>query len=94
MNNWLKLQIAHRLGITANGRFLKPNELIHQLYYLLGGKYTEMLSASNLSWLLFKLLGEMEFSNRFPAIADYFRNAGEEADTRRIALAEKGGRSF
>lgn len=89
MNNWLKLQIAHRLGITANCRFLKPNELVHQLYYLLGGKYTEMLSASNLSWLLFKLLGEKEFIHRFPSIADYFQNAGEEADTRRIALAEK-----
>lgn len=89
MNNWLKLQIAGRLGITANCHFLKPNELIHQLYYLLGGAYTEMLSATNLSWLLFKLLGEKDFINRFPYIADYFRNAGPEEDTRRMALAEK-----
>ncbi|AXY77595.1 exodeoxyribonuclease V subunit gamma [Paraflavitalea soli] len=94
MNNWLKLQIAHRLGITANCRFMKPNELVHQLYYLLGGKYTEMLSATNLSWLLFKLLGEKEFSSRFPSIADYFQHAGQEADTRRIALAEKVGDLF
>lgn len=89
MNNWLKLQLASHLGITANCRFLKPNELIHQLYYLLGGTYTEMLSATNLSWLLFKLLGEKEFINKFPYIADYFRNAGPEEDTRRMALAER-----
>ncbi|WP_315820741.1 exodeoxyribonuclease V subunit gamma [Paraflavitalea speifideaquila] len=89
MNNWLKLQIAHQIGITANCRFLKPNELVHQLYYLLGGTYSEMLSAANLSWLLFKLLGEKEFITRFPAIADYFTHAGTDEDTRRIALAEK-----
>lgn len=89
MNNWLKLQLADRLGIAANCRFLKPNELIHQLYYLLGGSYTAMLSATNLSWLLFKLLGEKEFISKFPYIADYFRNAGPEADTRRMALAER-----
>ncbi|MBO9564153.1 MAG: exodeoxyribonuclease V subunit gamma [Niastella sp.] len=89
MNNWLKLQLADHLGIAANCRFQKPNELIHLLYYLLGGSYTAMLSATNLSWLLFKLLGEKEFISKFPYIADYFRNAGPEADTRRMALAER-----
>lgn len=89
MNNWLKLQLAERLGITANSKFLKPNELIHQLYYLLGGSYTEMLSASNLSWLLFKLLGEKVFTDRFPSIALYYINTGQEEDIRRMALAEK-----
>src|SRR6266702_2999106 len=58
MNNWLKLQIADHLGIAANCRFLKPNELIHQVYYMLGGPLDEMLSVQNLSWLLYKLLGE------------------------------------
>lgn len=89
MNNWLKLQLADRLGIAANCRFLKPNELIHLLYFLLGGPSAALLSATNLSWLLFKLLGEREFISKFPYIADYFRNAGPEADTRRMALAER-----
>jgi exodeoxyribonuclease V gamma subunit len=89
MNNWLKLQLAERLGITANCRFLKPNELIHRLYFLLGGHQTDMLSADNLSWLLFKLLGEKTFTDRFPAIAAYYQNAGGDEDTRRMALAEK-----
>jgi exodeoxyribonuclease V gamma subunit len=89
MNNWVKLQLAERLGIIANCRFLKPNELIYQLYYLLGGSRTEMLSANNLSWLLFKLLGEQRFTDRFPTIAAYYSNTGQDEDIRRMALAEK-----
>ena len=89
MNNWLKLQIADHLGITANVRFLKPNDLIHKLYYLLGGPYTEVLSAQNLNWLLFKLLGERDFNLRFPATASYFSDDGPDKDIKRMALAEK-----
>lgn len=89
MNNWLKLQIAAQLGIAANCRFLKPNDLIHQLYYVLGGRYTETLSSQNLAWLLFMLLGEKEFEKRFPFTAAYFNNSGPEKDLKRIALAEK-----
>ncbi len=89
MNNWLKLQIATHLGIAANYRFLKPNELIHQVYYMLGGPLGEMLSVQNLGWLLFKLLGEKEFADRFPSMANYFRHSGPDKETRRMALAEK-----
>ncbi len=89
MNNWLRLQLADRLGIAANCRFLKPNELIHQLYFRLDGPSGEVLNAQNLAWLLYKLLGEKEFSVRFPSVADYFRHSGPDKDTRRMALAEK-----
>jgi exodeoxyribonuclease V gamma subunit len=89
MNNWLKLQIASHLGITANCRFLKPNDLIHKLYYLLGGPYTEVLSAENLNWLLFRLLGEKDFKARFPSPAAYFSDSGPDKDIKRMALAEK-----
>lgn len=89
MNNWLKLQMADHLGIAANCRFLKPNELIQQVYYLLGGPLNEMLSVQNLGWLLFKLLGETEFMERYPSVAAYFRHSGPDKDTRRMALAEK-----
>lgn len=94
MNNWLKLQIAHHQGIAANCRFLKPNELVHQVYYLLGGPSSDLLSASHLSWLLYKLLGTAGFIDRFPAIADYYRHAGPEEGTRRMALAEKAADLF
>ncbi len=89
MNNWLKLRIATQLGITANCRFVKPNDLINKLYYLLGGPFTEVLSAENLNWLLFKLLDEKEFKARFPAIADYFTDSGPDREVKKMALAEK-----
>src|SRR6185369_7782297 len=89
MNNWLRLQLAAKLGIAANCRFLKPNELIHQLYFRLDGPSGEVLNTQNLAWLLYKILGEKEFAVRFPSIAGYFLNSGPDKDTRRMALAEK-----
>lgn len=89
MNNWLKMQLAEQLGIAANCRFLKPNDLIHQLYYLLGGRFTEILSPNNLSWLLYKILGSTAFTIRFPFIAGYYNNSGADKDIKRLALAEK-----
>ena len=89
MNNWLKMQIASHLGIAANCRFLKPNDLIHQLYYLLGGRYTEILSTQNLTWLLFKLLGEADFADRFPKVAAYYQTGDADKDLKRMGLAEK-----
>lgn len=94
MNNWLKLQIASHLGIAANCRFLKPNDLIHQLYYLLGGRYTEILSAQNLTWLLFKLLGESDFTEKFPDTADYYLNNQSDKDLKRMGLAKKAADLF
>jgi exodeoxyribonuclease V gamma subunit len=34
MNNWLKLQLANHLKIAANYRFLKPNDLVAQIYHI------------------------------------------------------------
>ena len=41
MNNWLKLQMADRIGIAANCSFLKPNDLINKIYFLLGGTFAQ-----------------------------------------------------
>ncbi|HVI46720.1 MAG TPA: exodeoxyribonuclease V subunit gamma [Chitinophaga sp.] len=89
MNNWLKLQLAHRLGIAANCRFMKPNDLLYHIYMLLGGAYTEVLSPQNLSWLLYKLMGETAFISRFPSVADYYTGTGPDSDLKRMGLAEK-----
>ena len=89
MNNWLKLRLANHLGITANCRFLKPNDLLYLLYVILGGPHTEVLSPQNLSWLVFKLLGQEEFIAKFPKEAGYYANSGPESDIKRMALAEK-----
>lgn len=89
MNNWLKIQLAETLGIAANCRFLKPNDLIHEVYNLLGGQYLQPLSADNQCWLLFKLLAEKDFTARFRSVSDYYRGQGPEQDLKRMGLAEK-----
>lgn len=86
MNNWLKIQIAEKLGITANCQFLKPNDIINHVYFLLDGPQEQILSVDNLQWLIFGLLDEHAFKGRFPYIAQYYKQ-GE--DTKRMALAEK-----
>ena len=89
MNNWVKLQIANNLGIAANCKFLKPNDLINQIYYLLGGTAVQTLSAENLNWILYKLLGDEDFVKKFPTISTYYANDTPDKDVKRMALAEK-----
>ncbi|MFC5282042.1 exodeoxyribonuclease V subunit gamma [Pedobacter alpinus] len=89
MNNWLKMQLADNLGIAANYRFLKPNDLINQIYAVLGGDFMQPLSAENQSWLLFKILAEKDFIKRFKHIADYYTEDNPDKDLKRMALAEK-----
>jgi exodeoxyribonuclease V gamma subunit len=89
MNNWLKLQIATHNGIAANCVFLTPNDVILRAYFFLGGKHPNMLSPQNLTWLLYRILGEQIFNRRFPAIAAYYNNDGFDRDLKRLALAEK-----
>lgn len=89
MNNWLKLQLADHLGIAANCRFMKPNDLLYQLYVILGGPHSEVLSPQNLSWLVFKLLGQEEFIAKYPKVAAYYAAEETESDLKRMALAEK-----
>lgn len=86
MNNWLKIQLAEKLGITANCQFLKPNDIINQVYFLLDGPQERILSVDNLQWLIFGLLDDQTFKARFPFISQYY-SQGE--DTKRMALAEK-----
>lgn len=90
MNNWLKLQMAQNLGIAANYKFLKPNDLIQKVYNLfIPWGNSKPLSADNQTWLLYKLLAENEFINRFKTIANYYNNVGHNSEIKRLALAQK-----
>jgi exodeoxyribonuclease V gamma subunit len=89
MNNWLKIQMSNRLGIAANYRFLKPNDVINQIYQILGGQFTQTLDAENQSWLLFNILNETEFKKRFPSVALYYADEYPDQDLKRLALAQK-----
>lgn len=89
MNNWLKLQLAEEMGIAANCQFLTPSDLIHRVYLLLGGREETVLSLDNICWLLYKILGDKDFENRFPFVSAYYQNSGPDKDVKRLALAEK-----
>ena len=86
MNNWLKVQIADRLDIAANCQFLKPNDIINQVYFLLDGPREQVLTTDNLQWIIFGLLEDQSFKRRYPMIAQYYEN---QEDIKRMALAEK-----
>lgn len=85
MNNWLTIQIASQLGIAANNSFNKPNDLIAQIYYWLGGKNKPLLSADFMKWTLFQCLGQDDFIKKFPSIAGYYTGN----DLKKISLANK-----
>ncbi len=85
MNNWLKIKIADNLGIVANCRFLKPNDLVNEIYYKLGSQNKQALSAGILQWVLFTLLSGKGFQDEFRKIANYYTND----DVKRMALAQK-----
>ncbi|UAY55931.1 exodeoxyribonuclease V subunit gamma [Arachidicoccus terrestris] len=98
MNNWLSLQLAERQGIAAGIQYLKPNDLIFRIYFLLGGAAEATMSADNLCWLLFNLMGAIEFEQQFPSIARYYQLENPEtaseteldiARVKRLGLAKK-----
>ncbi|MEO6548368.1 MAG: exodeoxyribonuclease V subunit gamma [Ferruginibacter sp.] len=85
MNNWLTITLAANMGISANCKFLKPNDIVNQLYYWLGGENKKVLGADHLRWLIYNLIGSDEFVQRFKTISTYY---GQD-DIKRIALAER-----
>ncbi|MBD0333018.1 MAG: exodeoxyribonuclease V subunit gamma, partial [Chitinophagaceae bacterium] len=85
MNNWLKIKMAENLGIVANCKFLKPNDLVNEIYYRLNTNNKQALSAESLKWVLFALLNTKDFHDQFRNISNYYTND----DVKRMALAEK-----
>jgi len=85
MNNWLKIQIAQEMGITANCSFKKPNDVIAQIYYLLGGKNKPIVTVDFIKWNIYHLLSDTAFQQKFKYIAKYYL----DSDIKQIALAAK-----
>jgi len=85
MNNWLKIKIANELGITANCIFNKPNDVVTKIYYLLAGKSKPLIGGEYIKWKIYHLLGQRNFINKFPDIANYYT----VNEIKQIALATK-----
>ncbi len=89
MNIWLKQQLAERLRIIANIHFLKPNDSVHLLFRKVSGTYKRSISSLDFTWLLFNLLEDREFKNRYPFIAQYYSPEQTDSELKRMALAQK-----
>ena len=89
MNNWLRIQLAEKLGIAANIHFLKPNDAIQLIYQATGGKHRQTLSSGDMPWLLYQALNEKIFIHKFPDIASYYAHKEVNARQKRMALAVK-----
>lgn len=86
MNNWLRIRLSALNGIAANLRFVKPNDILYQVYFRLDGPREQVLSSDHLQWILFTELDNPRFKERFPEIARYYRE-GEEI--KRLGLARR-----
>ncbi len=72
MNSWLKYRMAEKLGVAANLSFLTPEDIVYEVYKIMGGNYKNKISRRDVDWLIFSILSEDEFKERFPERAGYF----------------------
>lgn len=89
MSNWLTLEIAEKTGIAANIEWLKPGELVQQLYWLLGGRHEQMIARQSLDWLIYKVLGSDGFQQKFKDKAAYYNQDAATKEIRQMSLAGK-----
>ena len=85
MNIWLKQGMARDHGISANIRFLSPDELVSQIVHWSDVVDRQPMDQETVRWVVFKLLGTSDFKDAHPDTAAYF--AGN--DIKRIALADE-----
>lgn len=72
MNSWLKYRMAEKLGVAANLSFMTPEDIVYEVYKILGGNYRNKISRRDVDWLIFSILSEDEFKERFPERAGYY----------------------
>lgn len=89
MNNWLKEKMALKNGIAANLEFLRLNDLLYQIFKAAGGTYQKSLSADDLSWLIYDLMGDDEIKTTYPQLAGYYQTNNQEDNLKKIELAKK-----
>src|SRR5690625_7172564 len=66
---------------------MKTNDIINLIYKNLGVNYIQSISTHDMNWLLFKLLAEKEFIEKYPNISSYYEFARIDKDIKRMALA-------
>jgi exodeoxyribonuclease V gamma subunit len=93
MAQWLKIEIANALGISANIQFPLPSSYIWRLYqlYLPDVPEKSAFSKDNMTWKLMRLLPEQLNDEPFKSIRGYLlpSGLGEERQLRLFELCSK-----
>ncbi len=82
-NKRLRQQIADKVGIAANIRFVNMKDILLKLYYLLCPGAPVLIDRERMMWAIYVSLKEDGFMQRYPQIAAYYENN----ETHRAALA-------
>jgi exodeoxyribonuclease V gamma subunit len=85
MNRWLSIELAKSLNIFANAEFHKPNGFISKVFQLAKVVDSQDFSTEKLRWVLYKLLNEPEFIEKFDLVAQYY----EGDEIKRLQLATR-----
>lgn len=89
MNNWLVVNMARQMGIAANMKFMKPADLLWEVYGMLGGQSYYKINRQNIDWLIYAVLGSNEFKKRFPHQSAYYIEDGEEQELKKWEFAAR-----
>lgn len=73
-NKRLRQQIADKVGIAANIRYVNMKDILLKLYYLLCPGAPELIDRERMMWAIYLSLKEEGFIKRFPQIASYYEN--------------------
>ncbi len=89
MQRWVSLQLARRLGVWANFRFLLPNEMVNALIgaALPGAPNERLFNTDIMTWRVMRLLPECAPDPAFAAIARYLGD--DPAGLKRYQLAAR-----
>jgi len=74
MEQWISAEVAGKLGIFTNYKFLKPENLITELYALAELHPSYQYSTQRMQWEIYSILTTEAFITKFPQIAAYYQN--------------------
>lgn len=85
MNRWLSVKLAEINGQFCHFNFLTPNGLVNYLFEFAGLRSEDIFETENARWIIFKLLEENDFKERYPDVSKYYK----DNDVKRLQLATR-----
>jgi len=74
MSSWISIKIAEKNKIFGDFDFYSPNKLLFELFNIANIYNPGLYDTNNLKWIIFKILGEEEFNQKFHTTYLYFEN--------------------